>query len=135
MSSQLTMPSTGSASDDFLKGEFSVLSGLNEYLDTFWDDVNTAITEVTTSLRSQIRAQAATTPGWKQFEENLDVVFEDGEWHYVLVGDPAKVQAAYDLEFGTPDRPPRSLIRKVGLNTEQISKSMTKTLSEGVPVA
>lgn len=135
MSSQQKMPSFGSASDSFLKGEFAVLEGLNEYIDTYWEQWSTAIKEVTDSLRTDIRDKAASTPGWKQFEENLDVVFEDGDWVYVLVGDPAKVQAAYDLEFGTPDRPPRSLLRVAALKTEKTSKALTKKLSEGVPVA
>lgn len=109
-------------------------------LQDFADDIDVLLSEVieTTlvAIREDIRKTAARDQEWAPLAEVLDVEYVDGEFHYVLDGDPALVEKALELEYGGPNGEPNSLIRKMAMrHPATVGKSMSESLSREVPVA
>lgn len=126
-----THVTTGAASG-VLKGNLSVIGMVLNWADEVESYVSSMIAQAEDSLRISIREEAAKDERWKDLADVVDVRYQDGAFHYVLVGDPEQIQAALNLEYGDQTTGPRSLLRKHSIR--QVHE-LEETIQLEVPVA
>jgi hypothetical protein len=115
----------------FISGQPLISEETDAFIDLYDEILQVAINEALELARADIRKAAEASDQWRQYADIIDVEFADGEIHYVLSGDEEAVQAAMDLEYGLPGRPPVSLLRKVAGRQEMtlgmaVSESLQK---------
>jgi hypothetical protein len=89
---------------------------------------------VALSARTSIRLAAKHDPQWSQHADLIDVQVTEDQFQYTLKGPKDRVQAAYDLEYGTPGNPPNSLLRKTALREQQLLPLLlSKRMNAQVP--
>lgn len=116
----------------FLSGEPSILSDVEDYIDTFDVTLGEAVEELLLPLQNQIRAEARQDPDWAEFADFIEVDFWDNQFQFFVNATDDVVQAAMDLEYGTEDRPPKSLLRKHALrNSHPIGTKLTEMMRFG----
>ena len=75
-----------------------------------------AIEDAIVDARIRAVTLARHDPEWAQFADLIDVEYIDGEFHYILVGDDDRIQAALDLEYGANGRSPQPLLGRLNLD-------------------
>lgn len=75
-----------------------------------------AITEALINARIRASIAALHDPDWAQYADLIDVEHVDGEFHYILTGDPDRVESALDLEYGANGRQPKPFLGRLTLD-------------------
>lgn len=124
-----TLPQANSArgsSVTYFKGEsLNVIESLDGFVEDFDDVMDDVLQSVTDQVRDELREVARQDVQWREYADMIDVVYEDGELHFLFVDDdPARIDAAMELEYGGPDVPVNSLLRKYGASHESEHQEM-----------
>jgi hypothetical protein len=116
-----------------ISGTASAVESIDRYLEDFDITLAEAISEALEPLRSEIRFDAKRDPEWSAYADYVTVDFWDGQFHYFVDGPDDIVQQAMDLEYGTSDRPPNSLLRKYAQrNNQPLGMRLTNMLAVDV---
>lgn len=133
------MASTSSynpGSKPFISGYPAAVTAAEGFLDSIDDLLSDAIDQATRTARSDIRDVASRDEAWAPFADLLDVEYQNGEFHYVLSGDPDRVEQALELEYGTESTPPNSILRKAAIRQAvPIGQRVATFLNEENPLA
>lgn len=110
----------------YVKGD--TLRSVEEY-EAFVEEFGDVLQDVLASVADQVRDSlvkiAEQDNDWKQFADMIQVGYEEGELvFYFADDDPERVNAAFNLEYGTGETPPNSLFRKYASKHEQEHKAL-----------
>jgi len=121
---------TLSDSDGIINGPFGVVEHLENVLRMYEDAINEAVEQFAASEKKRMRRLASSVDNnWNKLKDSLNVRYdyESGDFVYEVEGDDLVRQIAMELEYGTPENPPNSLLRSSALEGAQVSEVEVST--------
>ena len=117
---------TSSGSDGIINGTFGAVEYAEYLLNTYKDAVVEAIDEFSQSEKQRIKRLASSPDSsWNKLKDSLNVQYDydSGEFVYKVDGNSEEQRLSVELEYGTPDTPPNSLLRSAALTGAQTVES------------
>jgi len=122
------------SSSSFIGGELGILNLLEDFVENFaltvMDTADTAAMQASSALTSN----ASVHEDWSALKPYLSAYF-DGD-SFVFGVHPAAEGAAMELEYGSPQTPPKPVLRSTAINSStSLGAYMSQSLSKAVPSA
>lgn len=120
------------SSKTYVKGRnlasVDLLSDLSSRLDSI---VRNAVAQTEALATEELRAEARLNPVWESLADSLYVQYNGESFDYVSTS-----PLASDIEFGTPDQPPVSLLRRqASSKSDQNKRLMNSFIKKGANIA
>lgn len=100
-------------------------------VDILSEAVKVVLKDGTKSLQKQLRKSAL----WEPYADKVEIRWDEdkGEFTYVFLGTPEENDHMRDLEYGTPDLPPTSMIRKHAFRLkDEVGKEVSARVTQVV---
>lgn len=121
---------SSSGSKGIITGSFGAVERLEYILESYKEALTDSIDQFAESETERIRRLASSVESsWYKLRDSLSVHYdyETGEFVYGVIGDDNDMELSMELEYGTPDSPPKPLLRTAALTGAQVSQSEITT--------
>jgi hypothetical protein len=123
-----------SSSSGFLSGQLGVLSLIDSFVENYPDQVAEAFSEAAGIGEAVLVNRASSDPLWDSISDYLTAYYDGDAIVYTAVGGADQIAAM--LEFGTPELPPRAIMRSTSIAmAPQLSRAVSERISKAVPSA
>lgn len=115
---------TLSDSNGIITGPFRAVEHVEHVLRLYEAAVAEAVEQFAASEKRRVRRLASSLENnWSKLRDSLNVRYdyESGDFVYEVEGDDLVKKMAAELEYGTPEMPPSSLIRSSALDGAQVA--------------